>query len=320
MLRVLLVLGLLAPLTAAAQDRIYRIAVLERETYTANAANFAALRQGLRELGYIEGKNLAIGYRSVDGQDERYAELCADAVRHADLIVARGTAPTRACMRATKSIPILFSGVDDPVAEGLVADVGRPGGNVTGLMYTASPVVAGARLELLREVFPRITALGAMLNLGKPELARQRAYLESAGRDIGVAVRVFDVRTVPDLQTAFAVAASERLEAVYVPVDDLMIANRKLVADLGRKHRLPIVTTESVFVEAGSLLSYGVDASAQYKRLASIADRILRGGKPGEIPVERPSVFVLSVNLKTARDLRVRIPKQVLSRADRVIQ
>src|SRR5437868_6557926 len=185
MRRVLLCLMLLAPLTAAAEDKIYRIAVLEREPYTANAANFAALRQGLRELGYIEGRNLAIGYRSADGQDERYAELCADAVRHADLIVARGTLPARACMRATKSIPILFSGVDDPVAEGLVADVGRPGGNVTGLMYTANPMVAAVRLELLREVFPRITSLGAMLNLGKPELARQRLYLETAAREAG---------------------------------------------------------------------------------------------------------------------------------------
>jgi len=314
-----LVVGLLPP-TAAAQDKIYRIAVLEREPSAANAPNFAALRQGLRELGYVEGKNLAIGYRSADGQDERYPELCADAVKHADLIIVRGTAPARACMRATKTVPILFSGVDDPVAEGLVADVGRPGGNVTGLMYTSSPVVAAARLDFLREVFPKITTLAAMINLGKPEFARQRAYLETAGRDLGIAVRVFDVRTLPDLQTAFALAAGERLEAVYVPVDELTMVNRKLVAQLGLRHRLPVVTTEQAFVEAGGLLSYGADATAQYKRLASITDRIFRGGKVGEIPVERPTVFVLSVNLKTARALRVSIPRQVLSRADRVIQ
>jgi ABC-type uncharacterized transport system substrate-binding protein len=317
---VMLLLVLLAPLSAAAQGKIYRIAVLEREPSAANTPNFAALRQGLRELGYVEGRNLAIGYRSAEGEDQRYPELCADAARHADLIIVRGTAPARACMRATKTVPILFSGVDDPVAEGLVADVGRPGGNVTGVMFPVNPAVAAERLDVLREVFPRLTSLGAMINLGKPELARQRLYLENAGREAGIAVRIFDVRTLPDLQTAFAVAASERLQAVYVPADDLMLLNRKLVGDLGLRHRLPVVATEQAFVEAGGLLSYGADASAQYKRLASIADRILRGGKIGEIPLERPTVFVLSVNLKTAKALRVRIPRQVLSRADRVIQ
>jgi putative ABC transport system substrate-binding protein len=321
MRRALALLLLLAPLAGAAQGRIYRIAVLEREPSSANAANFAALRQGLRELGYVEGTNLAIGYRSTEGKDELYPALCADAVQHkADLIIVRGTASAQACMRATRTIPIVFSGVDDPVAEGLVADAGHPGGNVTGLMYTANPVVAEARLDVLRDVFPRIRTLGAMLNLGRPELARQRAYLESAGRELGIAVTVFDVRTLPDLQTSFALAASERLEAVYVPVDDMTMVHRKLVAELGLKHRLPVVSTELAFIEAGGLLAYGPDPSAQYKRLAAIADRIFRGGKVGEIPVERPAIFVLAVNLKTARALGVRIPRQVLSRADRVIQ
>jgi putative ABC transport system substrate-binding protein len=318
-----LILALLAclPIVALAQAWIHRIAVIEPQPSTANGANFSALRLGLRERGYVEGKNIAIGYRSADGEDERYPELCAEAVQHkVGLIIVHGTPAARACMQATGSIPILFFNVDDPVANGLVADAGRPGGNATGLMYASSPLVIEARVKLLREVFPDIARVAAMINLGKPELARQRREIESSGRDLGIAIRVFDVRSVPDLQTAFAQAANERLQAVYVPIDDLTEANMKLVAALGLKHRLPTLTAHSAFVEAGSLLSYGADTVAEYRRLAVIADRILTGAKPGEIPLERPVAFTLTVNLQTARKLRVRIPRQVLSRADRLIQ
>ena len=317
----LLSLLLLASLAAAAQDRIYRIAVLAREPYTANRADFAAFRQGLRELGYVEGKNLAIGYRSADGQDERYPALCADAIQHkADLILAHGAPAVSACKQATSSIPIVFAGVADPVADGLVADVGHPGANVTGIMFASGPLVMTARLELLREVFPRLNTLGAIVNLGGAELARQRQLLESTARSLGIGVRFFDVRSIADLQTAFAQAANERLEALYVASDELTEVNRKLVAELALRHRLPTLTADLSFVEAGSLLSYGADTTVQYRRLAAVADRIFRGGKAGEIPVERPAVFTLAVNLKTARALRMHIPSYVLSRADRVIQ
>ena len=321
MRRLLVLLVLLAPLTAAAQDKIYRIAVLEREPSAAYKPNFDAFRQGLRELGYVEGKNLAIGYRSADGQDERYPALCAEAIqRKADLILAHGTPAVMACKKATSSIPILFSGVADPVADGLVADIGRPGGNVTGIMYASGPLVMTARLELLKEVFPRIAVIGAIVNLGGAELSRQRQLLESTGRVLGIGVRFFDVRSLADLQTAFAQAANERLEAVYVASDELLEVNRKLVGDLALRHHLPTVTAEANFVEDGSLLSYGADMAVQYRRLAGAADRIFRGGNTGEIPVDRPAVFMLAINQKTAKALRVRIPSYVLSRADRVIQ
>ena len=320
MRRVLLVLLLLAPLTAAAQDKIYRIAVIEREPSAANASNFAALRQGLRDLGYVEGRNLAIGYRSTDGQDELYDALCLDAAQHADLIIAHGSRAAVACKGASASIPVVFAGVADPVAEKLVADIGRPAGNATGVMSAAGPLVMAIRLDLLRDLFPRIAVLGAMINLAGAEAQRQRQQLEGAAREIGVGVRVFDVRSVADLQTAFAQAASERLGAVYVASDSLTESNRKRVASLGLKHRLPTMTAEVDFVVDGSLISYGADVAVQYKRLASVVDRIFRGANPGDIPVERPTTFNLAVNQKTARELGVRIPRQVLSRADRVIQ
>ncbi|HYL89617.1 MAG TPA: ABC transporter substrate-binding protein [Burkholderiales bacterium] len=322
MVRNFLLLVLLAPLAAVAQQpKIYRIAVLERDASGQTGPNFAALRQGFRELGYVEGRNIAIGYRASDGDDARYPALCADAVKlEADLIVVRGAAGAAACRKATSSIPIIFTGVADPVARGLVADVGRPGGNVTGIMFPSGPIVTAARLELLRQVFPKITRIAAMMNLGGPELGRARQQLESAGRDFGISVEVFDVRSLVDLRTAFAQAANERLEAVYVVGDALMEANRKLVGDLGLRHGLPTMTAESSFVEAGSLLSYGTDTSAQYKRVPAIADRIFRGGKPAEIPVERPTLFSVAVNLKTAKALGARVPRYVLSRADRVIQ
>jgi len=317
----LLLLVVLAPLTAAAQDKIYRIAVLEREASGENKFNFAAFRQGLRDLGYVEGRNLAIGYRSAEGDDARYPALCAEAIeRKADLILAHGTPATAACMKATSSIPIVFASVADPVADRLVEDVGRPGGNVTGIMYASGPPVMTARLELLKEIFPRTAVIGAILNLGGAELSRQRQLLESSGRSLGIGIRFFDVRSLADLRTAFAQAANERLEAVYVASDELIEVNRKLVGDLAIKHRLATLTPEVNFVEDGALLSYGADLTVQYRRLASIADRIFRGAKVGDIPVERPGVFTLAINQKTAKALRVRIPGQVLSRADRVIQ
>src|SRR4051812_19933770 len=313
MRRLLLALLAAIPTKAGAQEWIHRIAVIERLSSTINSADFASLRQGLRERGYIEGKNLAIGYRSADGQDDLFPGFCEEAVkRKAGLIIVHGTAPARACMQATKSIPIIFFNVDDPVANGLVGDVGRPGGNATGLMYASNPQVVASRLQLLREVFPNIAKVGAMINLGKPELARQRLELERSGREMGITIRVFDVRSLPDLQTSFAQAANERLRAVYLPVDDLTEANARLVGDLGLKHRVATVTAEVAYTAAGSLFSYGADTVTEYRKLAFIADRIFNGGKPSEIPLERPVAFTLTVNLQTAKKLRVRIPKQVL--------
>src|SRR3954468_14650843 len=214
MRRLLLALLAAIPTIAGAQEWIHRIAVIERLSSTINSADFASLRQGLRERGYIEGKNLAIGYRSADGQDDLFPGFCQEAVkRKADVIVVHGTSPARACIQATKSIPIIFFNVDDPVANGLVADVGRPGANATGLMYASNRLVVATRLKLLKEALPNVAKVAAMINLGKPELARQRAELERAGRELGIAIRLFDVRSVADLQTAFAQAANERLQA-----------------------------------------------------------------------------------------------------------
>ena len=214
MRRVLLLLLLLAPLSAAAQ-KVYRIAVIEREPALVVDPNVQALLQGLKELGYREHKDFSLRYESADGRDERYRALCAEVVKmKVDIIVTRGTAATQACKRATSSIPILFAGVADPVSDGLVADIGRPGGNVTGIMYASGPLVTAARVELLRELFPQISMIGVIANLGGQELPRQRQQAENAARELGIGWRLFDVRSVADLQTAFAQAANARLEAV----------------------------------------------------------------------------------------------------------
>jgi len=320
MRRVLLLLALLTPFTATAQ-RIYRIAVIEREPALVVDPNVQSLLQGFKELGYREHKDFSLYYESADGRDARYPALCKEVVkRKVDLIVTRGTAATQACKRATSSIPILFAGVADPVSDGLVADIGHPGGNVTGIMYASGPLVTAARVELLRELFPQIAMIGVIANLGGQELPRQRQQAESAARQAGIGWRLFDVRSVADLQTAFAQAANDRVEAMYVALDSLTESNRRLVGSLGLKHRLPVLAGETAFVEAGSLISYGADTPGQYKRVAAIADRIFRGANPADIPVERPTVFSLAVNLKTANALGVRVPPSLLSRAERVIQ
>jgi putative ABC transport system substrate-binding protein len=311
--------GVFAP-ALLAQPKVYRIVMLERDSAEANAVNVNALRRGFRELGYVEGKNLAIEYRSADGRDDRYPALCAEAVGlKADLIVVRGTPPGLACKRATGTIPIVFAGAGDPVGDGLVASFARPGGNITGFT-SVSNELAAKRLEVLREVFPKAAHIGALMNLGNPNVVSHRKQLEAAAQVLGIRISVFDVRTSADLQTALEQAAKQRVDAVYVPIDSLTDFNRKLIADLALKHRLPTINAESTYVDAGGLISYGSNTPARYHRLATVADKIFKGAKAGDIPVEQPGLFLMAINLKTAKALRVTIPKEVLFRADRVIQ
>ena len=321
-MRRLLSLALIAllPLSAAAQQKVYRIAMLERQSARAGAANVSALKQGFRELGYVEGKNLAIEYRSTDGRDDRYPALCADAVdRKVDLIIVRGTPPTLACKKATDSIPIVFAAAGDPVGDGLIASLGHPGGNVTGFSTTNSQLAA-KRLEVLREILPNAAHIGALMNLGNPNIVSHGKELERAAQSLGIRVKVFDVRSAGELEKSLDEAAKLRLEAIYVPIDSLTEVNRKLIADAALKHGLPTITSESPYVEAGGMLSYGPSALARYRRVATLADKIFKGTKPGDIPVEQPSEYLMTINLRTAKALGITIPKEVLFRADRVIQ
>ncbi len=315
-------LALLAfvPLCALAQTKVYRIAVLERESAESSGPNFAALKQGFRELGYVERKNLTIEYRSADGRNDRYPQLCAEVVAmKVDLIVVRGTPPTIACKKATATIPIIFAGAGDPVGDGLVASLARPGGNVTGFSSQTNQLVA-KRLEVLRDMRPKASHVAALLNLSNPNIVGLGKLLDSSTQKLGIRLKSFDVRTVQDLQAAMDQSAKLRVDAVYVPVDSLTEANRKLIADLALKHKLATINSEPSFVDAGGLLSYGNNNVAAYRKLAALADKIFKGTKPGDIPVEQPSTLMMVINLKTAKAIGMSIPKEVLFRADRVIQ
>jgi putative ABC transport system substrate-binding protein len=299
--------------------KTYRIGVLEREQAEKNPTYFNAFRQGLRDLGYIEGRNVVFEYRSSEGRDDRYPQLAAELVQlKVDLILTRGTPAVLACKAATRTIPIVMAGVGDPVADGLVASLARPGGNVTGFSASTTELSA-KRLQVLQELFPATSRMGALLNLGNPNLPSQWKQLSAAAHARGVAAILFDVRSQEDLKKAFDEGARQRLDAMYVGLDTLTQANRTLIADLAVKHRLPTIAAAGDYVDAGLLASYGPSYSSLYRGAASVADRIFKGGKAGDIPVQLPYVFETAINLKTARALNISIPKDLLARADRVV-
>ncbi len=307
------------PLAAQAQ-KLYRIAVIEREPPLLVDPNIQSLHQGFASLGYRDHKDFTFIYESADGRDERYPALCREVVKaNVDIIVTRGTAATQACERATKTIPIIFLGIEDAVGNGLIASRDKPGGNATGFS-TATDLLYGKRFELLHQLLPNVTYVGALLNLGNPAIVTQKAQLEYAAGLLGIRVEVFDVRSGGDLRSAMARAERLRVQGLYVPVEPFTEANRRLIADLARRYKLPTFNAESVFVEAGGLISYGSDNRAQYLRVARIADKLWRGAKPGDIPVEQPQRFSIAVNMRTAMALRIPVPKEILEQADRVIE
>ena len=314
----LLALCLAVAAQAGAQQatRVYRIGILEREA--ADSMNFAAFREGMRELGYVEGRNLAFEYRSSQGSNDLYPKLAAELVAlKVDLIVARGTPAILAAKQATHTIPIVMSGAGDPVRSGLVASLARPGGNVTGLMGFLE--LSPKRLQLLTQLFPKIEEIGVLLNLSNPNAHGERRELEAAAPGFGIQLRTYDVRVVDDLNRAFEDAARRRLRAMYVSLDTLTQVNRKLIAELALKHRVPTVSPTSEFVQDGGLMSYGPSYPALYREAANVADRIFKGAKPADIPVAQPTQFELVFNAKTAKALKVTIPQRLVVSADKVI-
>ena len=304
---------------SAQQGKVWRIGLLETTSRTMNAANFDALRKGLQDLGYVEGKNLAIHYRSADGQVERFKELANDLVlEKVDLIVARGVPATRAAMLATSTIPIVVATAGSPVRSGLVKSLGRPGGNVTGLSSITADL-SGKRVQLLKEIFPRIAGIGFLANMSNPNNQNIWQETEKAARSIGIRAQILDVRKAEDLGSAFEVARKERLGALLVTSDTVTQANRKAIAELALSNRLPTIGTAE-FAAAGILLSYAANLSSLYFRAASYIDRIFKGAKPGDMPMEEPTTLELIINVKTARALGVTIPPAVQLRADKLIE
>jgi ABC-type uncharacterized transport system substrate-binding protein len=322
LLAVLILAGLSTPLAAAAQQpgKVYRIGMLETTSMALNAVNLDAFRQGLRELGYVEGHDLMIEYRSAEGHGERFPELATELVRlKVDLLLTRGTPAALAAKNATEKIPVVMASSGDPLQTGVIAGLARPGGNVTGLSAIIVELT-GKRLELLKEVVPGVLRIAVLLNMSNPNNALLWKEIEIAAPSLEVQLQLLDVRKPGDFGEAFDAAIKQRAGALVVGSDALTLANRRPVVDLAAKHRLPAIYSAREFVDAGGLIAYGVSYPHLYRRAAIFVDKIFKGTKPGDLPVEQPTKFELVINLKTAKALGLRIPQSVLIRADEVVQ
>ena len=311
---------LAAPLgiLAQSQGKVWRVGMLETTSTTLNAANLAAFQQGLRELGYVEGRNLIIEYRSADGRGERFAELATELVNmKVDLIVTRGSLATQAAKNATRTIPVVMAAVGDPLL--FVASFARPGGNVTGLSSLTVDVEM-KRLGLLRELLPGSKRIAGLYNLDNPANRSEWKELETAAPSTGVKLQLLDVRKPEGLEPAFAAASQQHADGLIVGQDGLFQAYRKQVAELAAKYRLPAIYRSMELVEAGGLMAYGPNYPDLYRRAAIYMDKIFKGANPGDLPVEQPTKFELIINLKTAKALGITIPPPLLLRADEVIQ
>ena len=277
-------------------------------------------RQGLRELGYVEGKNIIIEYRRAEGQFERLPDLAAELVHlKVDVIVASGAAATRRAKEATATIPIVMASDNDPVGSGFVASLGRPGGNITGLSQMA-PDLAGKWLELLKEIVPRLSRLVVLGELNNPGNAQALKETELAAVGFGVHLQVLDVRDPKAIENGFQSASKGHADAVLVLGEPVATSQRGHIAELAAKSRLPAMYPQSDYMDAGGLMFYGPSISDLFRRAATYVDKILKGAKPADLPVEQPTKFELIINLKAAKQIGLRIPPNVLVRADKVIQ
>jgi ABC-type uncharacterized transport system, periplasmic component len=312
--------GLLAaPLGAHAQQagKVYHIGILETIPAAQNAANLNALRKGLRDLGYVEGRNLVIEYRSADGRAERFPDLATELVRlKVDLIVTRGTPATNAVRSASETIPVVMAAMR-PLA--VVASLAQPSGNITGVT-TFSTELTGKRIELLKELVPNLSRVALLHNMGNPAAPPEWEEVKTAARSLGLKSELLDVRSQGDLVRAFELAARQRVGALVIGADGLTQMHQQAIVDLLARNRLPAAYPAREFVEAGGLIAYAVNYPDLYFRFASFVDKIFKGAKPGELPVEQPTNFELVINLKTAKALGLSIPQSILLRADEVIQ
>jgi putative ABC transport system substrate-binding protein len=280
-----------------------------------------ALRQGLHKLGYVEGQNIALEIRWFEGKRDRLPEVTSELVQlKVDIIVAGGTSVTRAAKKATSTIPVVMWGVGgDIVAEGLVASFARPGGNITGLV-TISTELSGKRLELLKEAVPKASRVAVIANPDNPETEARLTESEIAAKVLGVTLQSLKVRTLNEIESAFGTAVRGRAGALIVLSDALFNSHRTEIADLAVKKRLPTMYASEEFVGVGGLMSYAPNLLDLSRRAAIYIDKILKGAKPGELPVEAPTKFELVINLKTAKQIGITIPPNLLARADKVIK
>jgi ABC-type uncharacterized transport system substrate-binding protein len=321
----LILLVLAAPLaTAAAQpaERMPRVGYISPGSPSdpVRLRRFEIFQQGMRELGYVEGRNLSLEPRWAGNAYDRYHALAADLIRmKVDVIVTLGGAATQAAQQATRSIPIVMSIVTDPLGSRLVSGLAHPGGNVTGTSMMAPDLVA-KQLELLREVVPKVSHVALLWNPANPGSAAQLREGESVARAMGLRLQTLEARDAREIDRAFAAMTRSQPGALVVLADAIFINQRRQIADLAVKSRLSAVYGMSDYAEVGGLIIYGVNLPAMHRRAATFVDKILKGAKPADLPVEQPTAFELVVNLKTAKALGVTIPSSVLLRADQVIE
>ena len=310
-----------APPAAAQQTaKVPRIGILELGSPSAAASQFWAFQQGLHDLGYIEGKNINLEHRYADGKLDLLPDLAADLVRlKVDAIVTRSTASIRAAKNASKTIPIIFASAGAPIEDGLVSSLARPGGNVTGLALL-SPGLDEKKLELVKEISPKITRVGFLWTIGSARGELRVREVEAAAKTMGLRLQSLGVTGVDEFDKIFTTAKGAGVQALTLVPSPILFTHRALIFDFVTKNRLPAAYSTNDFVEAGGLMSYGADIFDNWRRAATYVDKILKGAKPADLPVEQPTKFEFAINLKAAKQIGLTIPQSVLYRADKVIK
>jgi putative ABC transport system substrate-binding protein len=309
--------GLLAAsLAAPAQQvgKVYRIGILETIPASQNAAKLDALRKGLRDLGYVEGRNLIIEYRSADGRAERFPDLASELVRlKVDLIVTRGTPAAKAVKSATGTIPVVMAAMGEPLA--VVATLAHPGGNITGLT-TFSIELTGKRVEVIKELVPSLSRVALLQNMGNPVAPPEWEETKTAARSLGLQAELLDVRSQGDLSRAFELAVRQHVEALVIGIDGLTQMYQQTIVDSVARNRLPAIYPDRAFVDGGGLIAYAVNYPDLYLRAAGLIGKIFKGAKPADLPIEQPTKFDLVINLKTAKSLGLTIPQSLRVQAE----
>jgi len=305
---------------AQAPEKVRRIGLLSSLSPSDTALWHQALRLGLRDLGWIEGKNISFEYRYAEGRSDRLPDLAADLVRlKVDVIVTSVISDAVAAQKATKAIPIVMAAVSDPVAGGLIESLARPGGNITGMSQMTVEMV-GKRLELLKEMVPKLSRVAVLWNPQGLGATLNWKEIQLPARQLGIQLHSLEVRNSTDFDKAFEGVTRARAGALLTFGDPVTVTNLKRIADFAAKSRLPSIFQWPEFADAGGLLAYGPDRADLYRRAATYVDKILKGAKPGDFPIEQPTKFELVINMKTAKALGITIPQSILARADRVIE
>ena len=300
--------------------KVFRIGLLSGNRPSPMPSNIEAFRQGLRELGYVEGQNISVEYRFAEGKEERYAILAAELVNlGVDVIVTFGTQATVAAKQATSTIPILVGNAGDLVGEGLVASLARPGGNITGFT-SVDPDLSAKRLQLLRETLPKVSRVAVLYHGGPGGDQDELRETQTAAKTLGVQIQPLQVLEPDQFQRSYTAMTKERAQALIIFVGSFIAFHRKELLELAAKIRIPTMCGNPEWSEAGGLISYGNDRRDQFRRVATYVDKILKGTKPADLPVQQPMKYELVINVKTAKEIGVTIPPNVLARADRVIR